>query len=85
MAKKNKKQKYKKPQTKSSLPSFSWTEHDGIHFAMLGETASPEQLERITKEYQKQIRNSPLWDDMVRKFGKEKAEELLKQCRAKLG
>ncbi|OGW13427.1 MAG: hypothetical protein A3G93_01630 [Nitrospinae bacterium RIFCSPLOWO2_12_FULL_45_22] len=44
---------------------------------MPGETLSPEQLEHMTKEYQKQIRTSPLWDEIVRKFGKEKTEELL--------
>ena len=49
-----------------------------------GTTPSHEQLEKMTAEYQKRIRTSPIWGEMVRKFGKEKAERLLKQCRAKL-
>ena len=85
MGKKKKNLKRKKSQIQSSLPSFSWMEKDGFHFAMPGVSPSPEQLEKMTDEYQKQIRNSPMWDDMVREFGKEKAEKLLKQCRAKLG
>ena len=68
-----------------SAPSFSWLENDGFHFAAPGPQLSPEQLKKMTKEYQKQIRNSPMWDEMVRKFGKDKAEELLRQCQAKAG
>jgi hypothetical protein len=36
----------------------------------------------MTAEFQRNIRNSPMWDDMVRQYGREKAEELLKKCRA---
>ena len=66
----------------TSDQSFSWTDNDGIHFAAPGSLPSPEQLEKMTKEYQKQIRNSPLWDEMVKKFGKAKAEKLLKEFKA---
>ena len=52
--------------------SFSWTDNDGIHFAAPGSPPSPERLEKMTKEYQKQIRNSPLWDEMVQKTEKRK-------------
>jgi len=38
----------------------------------------------MTQLYQEQIRNSPLWDEMVREFGPEKAEELLREFRAEL-
>ena len=62
--------------------SFSWADNDGIHFVGPGSAPSPELLERMTKEYQKQIRNSPLWDKMVIKFGKAKAEKLLKEFKA---
>jgi len=63
---------------------YSWMEEDGVHYLVPGVPPTAEQLEKMTIEYQKQIRNSPIWDEMVRKFGKEKAEELLKQFRAKL-
>lgn len=85
MGKKRINQKPKRPQKLPSLPSFSWMEEDGFHYITPGLPPSPEQLERITEEYQKRIRSSPLWDKMVQDFGEEKAEELLKQFRAKLG
>lgn len=46
--------------------------------------ALAEMLEEMTKQYQENIRNSPLWDIMVKQFGAEKAEALLKECRAEL-
>ncbi len=51
----------------TSDQSFSWTDNDGIHSAGPGSPPSAEQLKKMTKEYQKQIRNSPLWDEMVQK------------------
>jgi hypothetical protein len=57
----------------------------GLHLMAPGAQPTPEQLEKMTEEYQNQIRKSPMWGEMVRKFGKEEAERLLKQCRAKLG
>lgn len=68
-----------------SGPSFSWADNDGIHFVAPGTSPSSEQSETMTKEYQNQIHNSALWNEMVRKFGKKKAEELLKQCQVKPG
>ncbi len=65
-------------------PSFSWMEDDGLHCMIPGETPSEELLDEMTEKYQKQIRNSPMWEEMVKEFGQKKAEELLKQCRAKL-
>ena len=67
----------------TSSPSFSWVDKDAVHFVAPGTPPSPEQLKKMTEEYQRQIRNSPIWDEMIRKFGKEKAEELLKQYRVK--
>jgi hypothetical protein len=40
---------------------------------------SPVGIEALEKSYQENIRNSPLFDEIVKKFGKEKAEELLKE------
>ncbi len=39
----------------------------------------------MTKDYQEKIRQSPMWDEMVKEYGHKKAEELLKQCKAELG
>ena len=38
--------------------------------------------ERFTVNFQKQLRNSEIWDQMVAKFGEEKAEELLTEIKA---
>lgn len=69
----------------TSAPSFSWTDDEGLHLMEPGSPPSPEQLKKITEEYQKRIRKSPMWNEMVRDFGKEEAERLLKQCQAKIG
>lgn len=66
-------------------PTYSWMDEEGVHFAAPGTPPSPEQLEQLTKAYQKQIRHSPLWNELVQTYGKKHAEELLKQCHAKLG
>ena len=66
-------------------PSFSWTDKDGIHFMVDGEDPTVEQYQKLTEEYQRQIRHSPVWEEMVREFGSEKAEELLKECKDKPG
>lgn len=68
----------------SSDQSISWADDDGIHFVAPGAAPSPEQLEQMTKEYQKQIRNSPLWNEMVKKYGKEEAEKLLRNFKAEI-
>ena len=51
---------------------------------MPGVAPSEAELEKLTQEWLRQLRNSPLWEEMVRELGQAKAEELLSQCRAKL-
>lgn len=69
---------------KSSNQSISWSDDDGIHFVAPGSAPSPEQLDKMTKEYQKKIRNSSLWDEMVKKYGREEAEKMLKNFKAEI-
>ena len=38
----------------------------------------------LTRNFQKQIRNSAIWPQMVAQFGETKADELLKQCQGEL-
>lgn len=64
--------------------SVSWADDDGIHFVGAGAAPSAEELEQMTREYQKKIRKSPLWNEMVKKYGKAQAEELLKQFKAEI-
>jgi len=42
-------------------PSFSWMDKDGIHFMVDGEEPTAGQYQKLTEEYQKQIRHSPIW------------------------
>jgi hypothetical protein len=55
-----------------------------LHFLTPGLPPSPEKLAEMTKEYQRKIRNSPLFSDWVRQYGLKKAEEMLKECRVDL-
>ncbi|MBC2715736.1 MAG: hypothetical protein HF978_10550 [Desulfobacteraceae bacterium] len=36
----------------------------------------------MSENFQRELRNSELWDEMVAEFGEEKALELLKDCKA---
>jgi hypothetical protein len=79
--------KYKKccmHDKKASNSTFSWADGEGIHHIAPGEKPSAKSLEKMTQEYQKNIRNSPLWDEMVKEFGEEKAKELLKEFKAEV-
>ncbi len=68
-----------------SGPAASWMADDGVHAIMSGKPPSAAQLDQLTREYQERIRSSPLWDEMVREFGRARAEELLAEFRVKLG
>jgi hypothetical protein len=68
----------------STLPPFTWMDDEGMHLLASGTAPSPDQLEEMTKKFQEGIRKSAMWEEMVKTFGKEKAEELLLQCQAKL-
>jgi hypothetical protein len=79
-------QKYKKCcmlNNYSESPS-TWIDEEGMHVISQGSKPTNSKIEQMTKEYQNKIRNSPLWDEMVNEFGKEKAEELLKKCKAEV-
>ncbi len=68
-----------------TTPSHTWMENDGMHVVSPDGPSTPQELEKMTKEYQKNVRNSPMWDEMVQQYGKEKAEELLKEFQVKPG
>ncbi len=40
--------------------------------------------ELMTKNFQKELRNSEIWDQMVDQFGEEEAEKMLKNCKAEV-
>lgn len=63
------------------VPCHSWHDEEGFHLVAPGEPPLGFK-EKLTENFQKQIQSSPLWPQMVAKFGEEKALELLKQCKA---
>jgi uncharacterized protein YaaW (UPF0174 family) len=40
--------------------------------------------DKLTENFQKELRNSEIWDQMVAEFGEEKAEKILKGCKAEI-
>ena len=69
---------------KSQPPADVWLDDQGLHAVVPGETPSQEVLDEMTRRYQQEIRNSPLWQQMVDEFGTEQAEHLLKDFRAQV-
>lgn len=59
-------------------------ETEGVHAFMAGFPPGAEKPEEMTKIYQLQLRKSPMWAEIVKQFGPDAAEELLKQCRVEL-
>ena len=82
--KKLKNRKTVRAANRARVPSLSWIDDEGIHVLAPGgaKDPSPQELEELSKKIQDEVRNSPLWDEMVKQVGKEKAEELLTQVRA---
>jgi hypothetical protein len=37
---------------------------------------------RLTENFQRELRNSEFWEEMVAEFGEKRAEELLRECKA---
>lgn len=54
---------------------------DMMHAFLPGTRPTDELLKQMTTNFQKEIRNSPIWDQMVSQFGREKAEELHKEIK----
>jgi hypothetical protein len=84
MKKAKKKDNKSKAAAASPWPALSWMNNEGIHLVAPGSPPSSGQLDEMTRKFQEDIRNSPMWSEMVRRYGKQKAEELLLLCPAKL-
>jgi hypothetical protein len=54
-------------------------DEEGMHVVSKGQRPSIQEQERMTAAYQQKIRKSPLWKQMVRDYGQEQAEEMLKE------
>jgi hypothetical protein len=68
-----------------SLPDGFWEDNKGLHasFFMPGELP-PDAAEKMTEIFQKNIRKSPIWKEMVEHFGEKEAERILKGCKAEI-
>jgi len=91
MAKKKKrgKNQRKRQQRKAArakeLPSdLSWMDKDGLHALVPGVRPSEQMMTMLAENFRKELSNSPLWNEMVEKFGEEEAEKLLKQVNVEL-
>ena len=40
--------------------------------------------DKLSENFQKEIRDSEIWDQMVAEFGEEKAEQILRECKAEV-
>jgi hypothetical protein len=60
-----------------------WEDSAGIHtsFIVPGDPP-PGFAKRMSENFQKGIRNAPIWKQMVDRFGEKEAERLLKKCKA---
>jgi hypothetical protein len=47
-------------------------------------TFADKASELFTRNFQKELRNSELWDEMVARFGEEHALEILSKCKAEV-
>lgn len=63
---------------------LSWMEGDGLHAVLPGKKPSQQQIEKMTENYQRQLRKSPMFKQWVKQYGKQKALEMLKECRVEL-
>lgn len=79
-----KKRKLTKKEQRAEARAVSWRENDGVHAVVSGNAPSPEVLDEMTRAYQQKIRKSPLREEMVREFGEEEAERLLKEFRVEI-
>jgi len=70
---------------RDTMPGPFWEDADGIHSSFLvpGEPP-PGAADEMTKEFQKRLRSSPMWKQMVDEFGEAEAERLIKECRAEI-
>ena len=85
--KKNRKKRKRKNGPDSPALTSSWFDSDGLHTlvpGVAGVAPSPEALQEASRLYQKSIRNSALWDEMVRQFGEKEAERLLLEFRVEV-
>jgi hypothetical protein len=56
-----------------------WGSEEGLHALGVDPPPTASEVAAMAAAYQDRIRKSPLWDQMVREFGEQKATEMLKE------
>ncbi|MGB7568264.1 MAG: hypothetical protein WBM07_10410 [Chitinivibrionales bacterium] len=74
----------KSKKAKANSLSSPWVSEDGIHMMMPSKDMSKEQIEALTLKYQENIRKSEIWSQIVKQYGKDEAENLLKEFRVEI-
>lgn len=49
-----------------------------------GESLAAKASEVFTKNFQKELRDSEIWDEIVTQFGEKRALEILTECKAEV-
>ncbi len=49
-----------------------------------GESLAAKVSEVFTRNFQKELRNSKMWDEIVAQFGEKRALEILSECKAEV-
>lgn len=62
----------------------TWSDGENTRVLLKGEKPSQIELDKLTAEYQMQIKNSPYWNEIVEQYGEKKAEELLREFKAEI-
>ena len=73
-----------KRESRSKAERIPYLKRDEFHAFAPGNAPSPETLGDMTRRYQQNIRESALWDEMVREFGEEEAERILRKFRVEI-
>ena len=73
------------PRHSEETPVVGWIDEQGLHTATIGLPATEELLEEFNRRFQENLRRSPLWQELVRHYGKTQAEQIIQHCRARLG
>jgi hypothetical protein len=61
----------------------TWIDGAALHI-VTPQAPAPEMLDLLADQIQQQLRNSPLWDELVASYGIPGAERVIQQCRARL-
>ena len=70
--------------TATNPTQSAWVDQEGIHVVQAGVSPTAEELAEMASIFQGKLRDSPLWNEMVSRFGEQQAGELLKECKIEL-